>query len=201
MIPSALLELIHKYNENGIFIHDCSNVYWFNGKRLEWWLTCFGIEQVKTFNKHVYIYYHRNKIRIYKNCKICALLIQPFEKNYKKIFHGHYSMILEYQYNYLVFDGFQPSNYTHKDRSLTPFFFNNRFYIFDNESRSEYYDIFENKWNAIALENYLGYFLKYKGVYFFNNLFYIITSDYFICIYDPMTDIWKERTTFQKFLR
>ncbi len=37
MLPKDLMNLIDKYNEIGIMCHNADNVYWFNGKRFEFW--------------------------------------------------------------------------------------------------------------------------------------------------------------------
>ncbi len=69
MIPKDLCNLIESYNEHGIMISMDINIYWFNGKRYEFWCKKPNYEYALLAD----ILYHNNILYYYDEflCKIC----------------------------------------------------------------------------------------------------------------------------------
>lgn len=67
MIPTVLQALINKYNEVGEFVNVGRKIYWFNGKRFEYWCNMlFGFNYMVKYKNQLYTY---NKCYIMKYIK------------------------------------------------------------------------------------------------------------------------------------
>lgn len=203
MLPEVLLKCIDKYNEIGIFVQYNETIYWFNGKRLEFWVKNGNYSKIININNKLYVVYLEHILIYYKNKfrtiqksqnKLVNTLLLP--KRRFLINEIPYKITCDMNYNrYLYKNNKHIENYANnKECSQSTFKFNNhsqyivalnRIYIFSPRGDNEYYDIDECKWHVFKAQT----FQKEFKVYFFMNLFYIFTLNT-IHIYNPIENIW-----------
>ncbi len=84
MIPGNLMDIIKQYNENGVFMNDIYNrIYWFNGKRFEFWCQAngddilFAKNDIYVFENNQIFKWQKKKFQI---CKSKSIIINCFRK-------------------------------------------------------------------------------------------------------------------------
>ncbi len=83
MIPSDLMNIIEQYNENGVFMNDENKIYWFNGKRFEFWCQAnsndilFAHNNIYVFENNQIFKWQKKEFRI---CKSKSIIINCFRK-------------------------------------------------------------------------------------------------------------------------
>ncbi len=190
----VLLDLIDKYNENGIFIRHLKKIWWFNGKRLEHWtdVDCFDIIYK---NNKLYLLDHNFKTIIYENGFVKQSKKSMFELSTRifKIANDIFEINSNIGGNrYCHFHGHFVRHSIFKSNGFTKYKMEkNRIYAFSYRGDNEYYDIIEHRWHIFKAQ-ILPYCFQ---VYFFNELFYIFTnSECFLWIYDPKLNSWYKKT-------
>ncbi len=79
MLPCDLMNIIEQYNEYGVFMNDEYEIYWFNGKRFEFWceatnddLLYIGNDIYKYKNNHTISKWHQQQ---FKKCEINSIIL------------------------------------------------------------------------------------------------------------------------------
>jgi hypothetical protein len=197
MLPKVLNQLISSYQENGIYISKNEKIYWFNGKRLEYW--CIEVcQDIFTYKNKLYIYSNRYGFQYYKNtffhpigftfpknhpidlwfCNLKTFFYN--QKRYEKSNYWDFGNDVTISFSYG-----KSSSYLHQC-DCECLLFNGLIYLFD-ANKNEYYDIKNNKW--YNFKNYVNLTIKDFKVYLFKKLFYIFTQKS-ILVYNPQTNKW-----------
>lgn len=197
MVPQVLLQLIHKYNEIGIFVTKKYKVYWFNGKRLEFWMNWDG-KIIFTFENNLYSYDQYvfvRKTKQWSSIKMKEIWNNSLNIAYQNATQVDTVLLNKIQYtmtNYVdltIFDGTLihfSSGKNHFGYGHSMFAFNNHIYCFGK--KSEKYNPRTNLWTDIAdCPNQ-----KSPDFYFFGNCFYANTE----YIYYPDIDRWDKLISF-----
>lgn len=188
MIPTVLLSLINKYNEPGIFINVHKKIYWFNGKRTEFWVQVHGFSEfriiqnncnllkIQTFSRFTHVFLHREFVAS-QDCPSAYQL----EVNFKNVHYGITNGQFRIQHRNAI-------NKLHINSGRHMFAFQNHIYVFGH--RNEKYNIQENMWYE-----FIG-FAKFPRYFYFNERFYMIYDHgKLIREYDPIRDIWSINKT------
>jgi len=146
MVSKNILSLVSKYNEKGVFIHIGYKVYWFNGKRVQYWCQCG--RNIKTYKNELYCQ-DTDQIFIYKTKKFIPIADESLLYFLKYPMHTLDYYIDDYR-------DFQ-SNYhttilkqkTHKFAGIYMCCKNNFIYVFSTYY-NEKYDIKLNSWSDFA---------------------------------------------------
>lgn len=199
MVPTVLLQLINKYNENGGFILKSQKIYWFNGKRLEFWVHWPGGGSVFHYEKNLYVATSIH-VMIYKNKRFNKIYLSNIWNNLLNIAHknaiydndGQCALVngCRYQCTTLRFEMFDGNLYTQLPRKQFPAFgfamFPHKHEIYYFGTISEKYDIIAQRWTVLANIPF-----TYGNVYYINDCFYYMNgnSDY---VYDINLDQWHQ---------
>ncbi len=196
MLPKDIENIINEYNEIGIFIRYRGQLYWFNGKRFEFWCEHRAkYECFLTYNNNLY-YKSYKKIYVYKN-KIFKQIKIPQQWNHPlNVFRKRRKLINNnvYRYEesiYKMIDTYGNVIMTLPGRDDPVFGFellgyNDCIYSFGSWQNEKFVN---GKWNIIA--QYPNHNNDYD-VYLFKSKFYAFeqtSMNYYI--YDPELDDWK----------
>ncbi len=156
MLPTDIWNLINIYNEPGIFVLHLRNIYWFNGKRFEFWTEFvylpFTYENELYFckcsqlcvyrnNKHVQIEFPKrwnHPLNLLKNTSYYHRQMVSDGNIYRATYHNTFEM----------FDGEHVSQLPQKQfpkQGLEMIAFNNNIYSFGSH-RNERFDINSQQW-------------------------------------------------------
>ncbi len=207
MLPNDIMNIIALYNEDGIFVKRDETIYWFNGKRFEFWCK-FDAYNVMTYNYNLYIT-HNGEIRLWKNKQFVKIEIsfvwnhplQIFFRNRKIFFRNRITEIFNNNICYrfcnfkkklYIFDGqletevasIETTRFSHDMMS-----YKNDIYLF-GETESKKYNI-----QTHIVSNICAIPTWYRDhcLYDFNGKFYDIGPKNIYFLYDPEIDIWEER--------
>jgi hypothetical protein len=208
MLPKVLNQLIADYNEKGtLFINQNNQIYWFNGKRFEYFETitnfkikdyyCNKDNKLYLLNKlDTYRYYNSKKIKKIKPKFGIQLLIDLYgtDSVTSGIINGEY---FEYAISCgvggCILEEFKDnhSRYVKQfNRHVFNFLgklilFNCELYCF-GQSKNAKFNLKTKKW--ILFENCPIKF--YQKIELIDNLFYLISEINHVWIYDPFVDRW-----------
>jgi len=196
MIAKHLLKLINNYNENGIYFAYNKNIWWFNGKRLERWLSVVNGEAILSDRSNVYV--------IDDNAISYVLKDRKFEKNYKSVaelfnLDDVYFCFRICCVNGMLYDfsdglsfyrnGMRMPLKKHHSYGARLLHYNGFLYFFTLYANGE-----NEKFNLKTLEwssfSHHRYYLTMQAVYLLNDLFYILFRNGKIGTYNPQTDNW-----------
>lgn len=195
MIPTDLLKLIQKYNEDGIFVRIDKYVYWFNGKNLKYW-TVFA-NPIITYKKALYTRRYGDLL-IYKKNKF-QIVERPTEIWHPLYLFMEYTEHLKCVQNktiyYLPAMLFRDTNTNHiciqssKTGCYSQIFYYKHFlYLFHTTTFVEKYNLITSEWTKLASRPPL--LEHYWKLYLFNNTFYAFVSTKQIT-YLPLLDQWE----------
>ncbi len=191
MIPKVLLDLIDKYNEKGKFINFGTRIYWFNGKRFEFWAITPSnyIGRIFVISNELY-HTSFDELRKYKHYQwflipwssICASYQSHYRvKTKNDIYIGNYidCHVRNFKTNEkLIFKG---NYYWHYMIA-----FENTLYLFHSSGNNRKFDTITKKW--IDFKSGPHY---YRDIVIINNFFYCFNESK--CFqYDPKTDQYSE---------
>jgi hypothetical protein len=196
MLPKVLCNLIEIYNETGQYLINKENLYWFNGKRFEFFINCNPYKRVIFFKNKVYFVRNAFNCRQYKNQKLLKIN-HAFKWNHVLNNHGIFLFGLDYALlkedeSFECFDGnrfirLASPNYPCGKLSA----YKNMIYHF-SQKNVEMFIIEKNEW--IELPTYNKKLLKslfITAIILMNNLFYIIFNDLSFILFDPQLNQWK----------
>lgn len=178
-IPKDLLQLIDRYNEEGIFIINYPNIYWFNAKRFEFWVS--GFEDVLYYKNNLYVKNVYDRVLIYVHKEFHFIETEPANLKYnnllKLFFNPNYkTMCINNDTVFTVVDNKQISMYNGKKTTFITndsptcyqlFYLNDYIYIFGAVStHSAKYNLTTKKWSILDDSELFGM------IYQFQNKFY-----------------------------
>ncbi len=188
------MNIVHAYNENGIYFLFRHILWWFNGKRFEKWLYCPNIRYIFVYNKHIYAGT--------TNYTMCILENQKF-KSLKDLFRStayinHWCICLDddgNRYDYSRITGpFTKNGYFLSEKSYpyqgTKLLYNDGFlyhFSFLKNGINEKFDIQNNQWSLFDNQR----FYQIDDVHLLNKLFYILFTNGKIGIYNSKSDSWQ----------
>ncbi len=208
MIPSVLLKMIDNYNEVGVFIllNDC--IFWFNGKRIEYWcLRPQDCDRILTYKFQLYYQQIAVSIRqtnnfIYKNGKFRKINIKHLAWNHPLVLLFRFDQQVNINGNVYLFDHKSIDRINHINRldmisrcpSFKLFVFKMMayksfiYYFFLNEKQQNcFFDI-----NTLEWHNFKNFpFPCDARFYLFQDNIYIIKKDFFLR-FDPIINSYFE---------
>ncbi len=201
MISKDLMNLIHAYNEHGIYFLFNSILWWFNGKRIEKWCYCPNILKIFVYDSNLYA---RNEW-----CFRNVLVLENQRFQYFGTLDGIFDIEGETinpwticldddnnLYNYSSPGTFQKNGHPLPKRKYR--FFGMKllyydgflyFFSFDCNGINEKFDIKTNKWSFFSHQLICNNWIV--DIYSFNNIFYTLFENGKIGTYNPKTDTWQ----------
>ncbi len=211
MISKDLMNLIHAYNENGIYFLFDSILWWFNGKRIEKWCHCPDIVKIFVYDGKLYgLITDHGKLHGFVTDhfvfqKVFVLENQQFNyhMSMKEIFKIAYDYINPYcvclddngnkytstNNDTLRKNGKPLPNKTHKDYGFKLLYYDGFLYFFTcfKDGINEKFDIKTNQWSLFSSQE----LSEIHDIYLLNKLFYILFRNGKIGTYNSKTDTWQ----------
>ncbi len=199
MLPKDILRLIDDYNEPGVFVIITYKIYWFNGKRFQYWCD-FNIGTILTYQNDLYV---RNYVGlcIYKNKSFHIirekgwneLKIFASDTSYLQVLVGKFIYEIGYHLttmdlSFTKFDGINRINLLKKPHFsvFKMILYKNEIFAFGN-TYNEKFDLINNCWFPFAR---CTRYINYCHVYLFKDRFYAIKDKDAYVVYDPVTNCW-----------
>ncbi len=194
MISNDLINLIHAYNENGIYFLFVSILWWFNGKRIEKWCYCPDFNRIFVNNGKLYGTSENYKTYILENkhFKSSGLLQEVFKIKDKHI--DPWSICFNNESMYSI-----TTLRFKKDRTILPIkrfpgygfkllYYDGFLYHFSAiwDGQNEKFNIKTNEWSFFKSQE----ISLIDDIYLLNNIFYALFENGKIGTYNPQTDTW-----------
>ncbi len=186
MLPKDVTNLIVDYNETGIFVIIDFKIYWFNGKRLEFWIIKPIASDILTYENNLYIkqcgelFIYTNKI--WHNIEAPLMWNHPLylfnDKYWSQVSLNGKVYRQTYSYRFEMFDGKQTTILERNGYRSQLLAFNDDIYLF--------HGAISRKFNTITMQ----WSTLYNKIYLFNEKFYCFPSTKTYNTYDPKNDIW-----------
>ncbi len=194
MILKYLLTIIENYNEDGIFIKYQQGIYWFNGKRMEFWCHRKGNSRIFTWDGDLYYggMIFKNKQFIKYDYSINHPL-HIFAANQEN------TVLINKKYSRLLTTGnfcFSKVPKKMPENGYKSILIGNEIFVF-SLYHNEKFNIQTEKWTDFAnLEQGCQNERFYKEIYMHANTLYGIINDSLIYMYDAIIDEWKSISFF-----
>jgi len=198
MISKNIRNLIDKYNEDGIFMRCDLTIYWFNGKRFEYWVKTVRKWPVFTYQHDLYCNFN-GTIMIYKNKEFKFVEKHILLYNHPIKYFGtmavckeQYLFTLNYRSSHLFlqqFDGITNINFEKPIFSAHQMLlYLDDIYIFGG-FKCEKFNIMTKKWLPFADMPFVMKHNIFDSIYLFNGIFYLEKNKK-LYSYNPNIDQW-----------
>ncbi len=197
MLPKDMTNIINEYNEIGIFIRCNRRLYWFNGKRFEFWCEATNKYCFMTYNNDLYWNFF-GKVSIYKNKQFITSQVPKIWNHPLYVFQQGLTLINGKVYDYdinlqvnMITDEFNnrsilPEKH-HPDFGFKLIYYKDSIYYFGSIQNEKFIN-----GNWIVIAQYPNIYNDYD-VYLFNDKFYAfeLNTTYYH-IYNPELDCWEQ---------
>ena len=194
MLPKQLLNLVHNYKEDGILVQINGIVWWFNGKRFEYWLK-------GDFNIYLNTPYTNGTLFVYQEKKWKPLILaDKWNDPWKLVHNPHFFFqILVGKFIYREawgemfekFDGVRSCklNFKQEPRAGCKVVSDNNYmiYYFGSQVHEKFCTITET-WSYISSYYTIGY----DKFHFFNGKCYCFKDKQNYIVYDCESDAWSK---------
>ncbi len=173
MIIKSILNIINKYNEDGIFVWRKESIYWFNGNRFEYWCKC----PCTPFGFHF----------VYKNKIFKAGILNVFED---RVLYGN--LVCRRVHAHAPIELFDGVNIIKIKQPKSPYLYcvfslENELYIFGFRTYQKFNG---QEWIDLACPGEEFYFWN---IYLFKGKFYQIVNKSLYWVYDPLGNVWESK--------
>ncbi len=194
MLPKDIINIINNYNEIGIFVICFNKIYWFNGKRFEYW--CPWQDAICTYENDLYYRLNHKVFQYNKNneIKVPQIWNHPLHLLAKKDECIAQVICQGQVYTHHHCGGFD--RYDGKIITILPtkiysgrglYLIVNGNYIYSFGSMNERFDIITETWTALTCT------VKFLDgiVYSMNDKIYQISDDLSYKIYNIELNLWQ----------
>ncbi len=202
MLPTDVMKLVDHYNEDGVFIWHNGSIYWFNGKKFEYWIDdkCTNIF---TYEHDLFKCDHGN-LMIFKNNQFQTIeiprrgLLAYLGDEHVDVAISEDGKIYQFFNHQLITDGEFVKEKPTKC-GMTCIFYHNHIYCV-SFSRNEKFNIESHEWSDFANMPIQGYdriyYRKssYAKTYYFNKKLYVNAVEKKLLLeYDFINDTWTKK--------